>query len=104
MSATRSGLLQEAQLAEDAEKGGMTSEKQLKDAFASSYDALYAEQAAKWSGREMETDTANAIDYARTVGNKLVKGAGWTADEVDKGIQGISSALSKAWSKDRFQK
>jgi hypothetical protein len=29
------------------------------------------------------------------VGGKLVKGTGWTADEVDKGIKGISSALSK---------
>ena len=102
----------------------MTSEKQLKDTFARSYDALSnneyrraseswakkktketgqalteaahdVEQAAKWSGRELERDTADTIDYARAVGGKLVKGAGWTADEVDKGIKGISSALSK---------
>ena len=53
------------------------------------------EQAAKWSGRELETGTADTIDYARTVGGKLIKGAGWTADEVDKRIKGISSALSK---------
>jgi hypothetical protein len=111
-------------LAGDVETGGVTSEKQLKDAFASSYHALSnyeyrraseswakkktretgqaltnaaqdVEQAAKWSGRELEADTANTIDYARTVGGKLVKGAGWTADEVDKGIKGISNALSK---------
>jgi hypothetical protein len=111
-------------LAKDVERGGVTSEKQLKDTFARSYHALSnyeyrraseswakkktretgqaltdaahdMEQAAKWSGRELETDTADTIDYARVVGGKLVKGAGWTADEVDKGIQGISSALSK---------
>jgi hypothetical protein len=111
-------------LAADVEKGGVTSENQLKGVFASSYHALSkheyrraseawakkktketgqaltnaaqdVEQAAKWSGRELGTDTADTIDYARTVGAKLVKGAGWTVDEVDKGIQGISSALSK---------
>ena len=53
------------------------------------------EQAAKWSGRELEAGTADTVDYARAVGGKLVKGAGWTADEVDKGIKGIGSALSK---------
>lgn len=112
------------ELAGDVQKGRVTAEKQLKDAFASSYDALstyeyrraseawakkrtretgqaltnaakYVEQAAMWSGRKLETDTANTIDYARTVGGKLVQGAGWTVDEVNKGIQGISSALSR---------
>ncbi|HME43893.1 MAG TPA: hypothetical protein VKF36_12455 [Syntrophorhabdales bacterium] len=111
-------------LAKDVERGGVTSEKQLKDTFARSYEALSnheyrraseswakkktretgqaltnaaadMEQAAKWSGRELETGTADTIDYARAVGGKLIKGAGWTADEVDKGIKGISSALSK---------
>jgi hypothetical protein len=111
-------------LAKDVETGGVTSEKQLKDAFARSYHALSdseyrraseswtkkktretgqaltnaaqdMEQAAKWSGRELEADTADSIGYARAVGGKLVKGAGWTADEVDKGIKGIGSALSK---------
>ena len=53
------------------------------------------EQAAKWSGRELETGTADTIGYARVVGGKLVKGAGWTEDEVDKGIKGIGGALSK---------
>lgn len=111
-------------LAKDVERGGVTSEKQLKDAFARSYHALsnyeyrraskswakkktretgealtgaaqYMEQAAKWSGRELETGTADTIGYTRVVGGKLVKGAGWTEDEVDKGMKGIGSALSK---------
>jgi hypothetical protein len=111
-------------LAKDVEKGGVTSEKQLKDTFARSYEALSKneyrraseswtkkktretglaltnaaqdmEQAAKWSGRELEKGTADTIDYARAVGGKLVKGAGWTADEVDKGIKEMSSALAK---------
>ncbi|MGA3173693.1 MAG: hypothetical protein ABSE25_04615 [Syntrophorhabdales bacterium] len=111
-------------LAKDVERGGVTSEKQLRDTFARSYHALsdyeyrraseawtkkktretgqaltnaaqYVEQAAKWSGRQLETDTADTIGYARVVGGKLVKGAGWTVDEVNKGIKGIGSALSK---------
>ena len=111
-------------LANDVERGGVTSEKQLKDTFARSYHALSnyeyrraseswakkktretgqaltnaaqdMEQAAKWSGRELEADTADTIGYARVVGGKLEKGAGWTEDEVDKGIKGIGSALSK---------
>ena len=111
-------------LAMDVEAGGVTSEKQLKDTFARSYHALSnyeyrraseswakkktretgqaltgaaqdMEQAAKWSGRELETGTADTIGYARVVGGKLVKGAGWTEDEVDKGIKGIGGALSK---------
>ena len=111
-------------LANDVERGGVTSEKQLKDTFARSYHALSnyeyrraseswakkktretgqaltnaaqdMEQAAKWSGRELEADTADTVGYARVVGGKLEKGAGWTEDEVDKGIKGIGSALSK---------
>ena len=111
-------------LAKDVERGGVTSEKQLKDTFARSYYALSnheyrraseswakkktretgqaltgaaqdMEQAAKWSGRELETGTADTIDYARVVGGKLVKGAGWSEDEVEKGMKGIGSALSK---------
>lgn len=111
-------------LAKDVEAGGVTSEKQLKDGFARSYHALSnyeyrraseawakkktratgqaltnaaqdVEQAAKWSGRELEADTADTIEYARGVGGKLVKGAGWSVDEVDKGIKGIGNALSK---------
>jgi hypothetical protein len=111
-------------LAKDVETGGVTSEKQLKDAFARSYHALSnyeyrraseswakkktrktgqalasaaqdVEQTAKWSGRELEADTAGAIEYARAVGGKLVKGAGWSVDEVDKGIKGIGNALSR---------
>ncbi len=111
-------------LAGDVQTGGVASENQLKDAFARSYHALAdyeyrraseawakkktgetgraltnaaqdVEQAGKWSGRELGTDTADTINSARAVGAKLVKGAGWTVDEVDKGIQGISGALSK---------
>jgi hypothetical protein len=43
----------------------------------------------------LETGTADAIGYARMVGGKLVKGGDWTADEVEKGIKGISNAISK---------
>jgi hypothetical protein len=46
------------------------------------------EEAAKWTGRELEKSTADAIGCARAVGGKLVKGADWTADEVDKASKG----------------
>jgi hypothetical protein len=110
-------------LAKDVKSGTVTSEKQLKDAFARSYEALSRheygkaseswtrkktketgqaltnavrdmEEAAKWAGRELERTTADAVSYAHAVGGKLVKGADWTADEVEKGINGIRGALS----------
>jgi hypothetical protein len=125
---SKEGLTASAQelekLAKGVERGSVTSEKQLKDAFARSYDALSnheyekaseswakkkaretgqaltdavhdMEQAAKWAGRELEKSAADAIGHARMVAGKLARGADWTADEVEKGIKGISSALSR---------
>jgi hypothetical protein len=118
------GALGELDSAKDVERGDVTSERQLKDTFARSYHALsnykyrraseswakkktrktgqaltgaahYMEHAAKWSGRELETGTADTIGYARVVDGKPVKGASRTEDEVDKGMKGIGSALSK---------
>jgi len=120
----RASVQELEKLAKDVERGGVTSEEQLKDTFARSYDALSnyeyqraseswakkrtreagqaltnaaqdIEQAAKWSGREVEAGTTDIIQYARMVGGKLVKGGDWTADEVEKGIKGISNAISK---------
>ena len=111
------------QLAKDVEEGTVTSEDKLKDTFARSYEALahhqylkaseswakkktketgqaltaaaqYLEETARWSGRKLETGTADAVRYARTVGGKLIKGAGYGVEEVGKGIKEIGRELS----------
>jgi hypothetical protein len=121
------------QLAKDVEKGTVTSGEKLKDAFARSYAALanhhylkaseswakkktkdtgqaltaaaqYLEQTARWSGRQLETGTAEVVSYGRMVGSKLVKGAGYGAEEVSKGIKEIGRELSKLVNKTEPQK
>jgi hypothetical protein len=111
-------------LARDVEKGTVTSEDKLKDTFARSYQALanhhylkaseswtkkktketgqaltaaaqYLEQTARWSGRKLETGTTEVVNYVRMVGGKLIKGTGYGAEEVGKGIKEIGSELSK---------
>ena len=120
-------------LARDVEKGRVTSEEKLKDTFARSYQALanhqyleaseswakkktketgealtsaakYLEQTAKWSGRKLETGTTEVLNYARMVGGKLIKGTGYGAEEVGKGIKEIGSELSKLGKKTEPQK
>lgn len=121
------------QLAGDVEKGRVTSEEKLKETFARSYQALahhqylkaseswtkkktretgqaltaaaqYLEQAARWSGRKLETGTAEVVNMARTVGGKLIKGAGYGAEEVSKGIKEFGNELSKLGQKTEPQK
>ncbi len=111
-------------LAKDVEKGTVTSEKKLKDAFARAEHALakhhylnaserwakketketghalksaaqHVEQAAKWSGHEMEKGTAEVLDKTRTIAGKLIEGIGWVPEEVGKGITAIGSEISK---------
>ena len=102
----------------------MTSEEKLKDTFARSYEALaqhqylkaseswakkktketgqaltaaaqYLEQTARWSGRQLETGTAEVVSYVRTVAGKLIKGTGYGVEEVGKGITEIGHAAFK---------
>jgi hypothetical protein len=120
-------------LAKDVEKGTVTSEKKLKDTFARSDQALanhhylkasefwakkktketgealtaaaqYLEQTARWSGSKLETGTAEVVNYVRTVGGKLIKGTGYGAEEVGKGIKEIGNELSKLGKKTEPQK
>jgi hypothetical protein len=120
-------------LARDVEKGTVTSEEKLKDTFARSYQALahhqylkaseswtkkktketgqaltdaaqYLEQTARWSGRKLETGTAEVVNYARMVGGKLIKGTGYGVEEVGKGIEEIGRELSKLGKKTEPQK
>jgi len=120
-------------LAKDVEQGTVTSEEKLKDTFARSYQALanhhylkaseswakkktketgkaltaaaqYLEQTARWSGRKLETGTAEVVNYARMVGGKLIKGTGYGVEEVGKGIKEIGNELSKLGKKTEPQK
>ncbi len=120
-------------LAGDVEKGTVTSEEKLKETFARSYQALanhqylkaseswakkktketgqaltdaaqYLEQTARWSGRKLETGSAEVVNTARMVGGKLIKGAGYGAEEVGKGIKEIGHELSKLGKKTEPQK
>jgi hypothetical protein len=111
-------------LAKDVEKGTVTSDKKLKDAFARAEHALakhhylnaseqwakkdtketgyalksaaqHEEQAAKWAGHEMEKGTVEVLDGTRTIAGKLIEGTGWVPEEVGKGITAIGSEISK---------
>lgn len=121
------------QLAGDVEQGAVSSEEKLKDTFARAYQALanhhylkaaeswarkktketgqaltaaarYLEQTAKWSGRKLETGTANVVSTVRQVGGKLIKGAGYGVEEVGKGLKEIGGELSKLDKKTEPQK
>jgi len=111
-------------LADDVEKGTVTSAKDLKDAFARAYQSLannyylkasedwakkeakdtgqalksaaaYLEQAVTWSGHKMEAGAAEVIKGAHVVAGKLIKGAGWGAEEVSKGVKDIGREIAK---------
>ena len=112
------------QLAKDVEKGAVTSDKKLKDAFARAEHALaehhylraselwvkketketghelksavqHLERAARWSGHEMEKGTVEVLDGMTNGAGKLMEGAGWVPEEVGKGITAIGSEISK---------
>ena len=111
-------------LADDVEKGTVTSVKSLDNAFSHAYYALaryhylnasesWAKKAAKdtghdlkaasddlehglaWSGHKAEAGTKAAIKDARHVSGKLLKGAGWASSEVDKGIEDMGREIDK---------
>jgi hypothetical protein len=121
------------QLAKDVERGTVTSEGKLKETFARSYQALanhhylkaseswakkktketgqaltaaaqYLEETARWSGRKLESGTVEVVHYVRTVGGKLIKGTGYGAEEVGKGIKAIGRELSTLVKKTEPQK
>jgi hypothetical protein len=112
------------ELAKNVEKGAVTSEAKLKETFARSYQALahheylkaseswakkktketgqaltaaaqYLDQTARWSGRKLEAGTAEVVNYVRMIGDKLITGANYGAEEVSKGIKEFGRELSK---------
>jgi hypothetical protein len=120
-------------LAKGVERGTVTSEEKLKDTFARAYQALanhhylkasefwakkktketgqaltaaaqYLEQTARWSGRKLESGTAEVVNTVRMLGGKLIAGAAYGVEEVGKGIKEIGSELSKLGKKTEPQK
>jgi len=111
-------------LANEVEKGAVTSEKKLKDAFgranqalanhhylkASEYwakkeekktghalksAAIHFEHAAVWSEHKFETGEDIVIKEIHTVAGKLIESKKWTAEEISKGIKNIGNEISK---------
>jgi hypothetical protein len=116
------------QLAKDVEKGDVTSEKKMKNAFARAEHALaeyhylkaseqwakketketgralknaaqHLEQAAKWAGHEQETGIVDVINSTRSIAGKLIEGTGWVSEEVGEGLKNLGAEISEAGKK-----
>jgi hypothetical protein len=111
-------------LASDVKAGAVKSAKDLDDAFVGVHLALarhhhekaqaaqaknehktighylraaaaHLEQALAWAGHKSEAAVISVIDGARVVGGKLIKGAGWTVDEVGKAIDALGKEIER---------
>ena len=111
-------------LASDVEKGTVTSSNDLGKAFARAHHALalhyhlkaskawaeketsktghalkaaasHLERALAWSGHEVEAAVVRVMETARDVGEKLISGAHWTADEVGKALKDLGEKIER---------
>ena len=109
-------------LAETVEKGAVASARDIDQTFARAHQALathyqsmttkswtkktvkkaghylkaaanHVEQAMIWSGYKLESGAKTIIKDARMLGGKMVRGTGWAADEVGKGIESIGKEI-----------
>ena len=114
-------------LASDVEKGTVKSSNDLGKAFARAHHALavhhhlkaseswakketsktghalkaaasHLERALAWSGHEIEAAVVKVMEMGRGVGEKLIQGSRWTADEVGKALKDLGEKL-KDWLK-----
>lgn len=121
-------VVQLAKLADDIEKGAVTSADKLSTAFASAEQALafhhelkakeywaaeeqkkagqdlkaaskHLENAMKYANEKVETGTEAAIKDARDIGQKLVEGTGWAADKVGKAMQDLGKKIEETGKK-----
>jgi hypothetical protein len=53
------------------------------------------EQASAWAGHKIDSTVADVTDDARTVSEKLVKGADWTSNEVRKAFEVLGKEIEK---------
>ncbi|MBL7188989.1 MAG: hypothetical protein ISS70_21895 [Phycisphaerae bacterium] len=111
-------------LANDVEKGTVTSAKRLDRTFAKSHHALarhhylkameyrtkkdtkrlgqslraaavHLEHGFAWAGHELEAVSVRAIKDVGLLAGKLVEGTGWVAEEVGKAIEKIGQEVDK---------
>jgi hypothetical protein len=121
-------VAQLAKLADDIEKGAVTSVDRLNAGFAKAEQALafhhelkakeywaaeeqkkagqdlkaaskHLENAMKYANEKVETGTEAAIQDARDIGQKLVEGTGWAADKVGKAMQDLGKKIEDAGKK-----
>jgi hypothetical protein len=111
-------------LANDVEKGTVTSAKTLDRAFASAHHklaqhhylkaldykakkdtkrlghslkaaAVHLEHGFAWAGHELEAVSVRAIKDVGLLAGKLVEGTGWVAEEVGKAVEKIGQEIEK---------
>ena len=112
------------ELADSVEKGTETSISHLEDTFARAHyalakyynekasasyvkkeykkagyelkaSAMYLKNGMTWAGSKAEEGTESAMDESRRLGDKLIQGSGWTADEFGKGISYLGDEIKK---------
>lgn len=111
-------------LASDVEKGTVKSTNDLGKAFARAHRALavhhhlkaseawakketsktghalksaasHLESALAWSGHKIEAAVVKVMEIGHDVGEKLIQGARWTADEVGKALKDSGEAIER---------
>ena len=111
-------------LASDVEKGAVKSTNDLSKAFSRAHHALavhhhlkaseawakketskaghalkaaasHLERALSWSGHEIEAALVKVMEMGHGVGEKLIQGARWTADEVGKALKDLGEAMER---------
>jgi hypothetical protein len=111
-------------LADDVEKGAVTSVEKLDSTFARAAHALanhhhkkaeeswakkqvkptghslraaaeYVEHGSKWTGKEVEAGSAEVLKGVREVSSKLIAGSGWVGEEVGKAIKKCGDETEK---------
>ena len=111
-------------LASDVEKGAVKSTNDLSKAFSRAHHALavhhhlkaseawakketsktghalkaaasHLEKALAWSGHKIEAAVVKVMEIGHDVGEKLIQGARWTADEVGKALKDSGEAIER---------
>ena len=57
--------------------------------------ASHLERALAWSGHEIEAAVIKVMETGRDVGEKLIQGTHWTADEVGKALKDLGEAMER---------
>lgn len=117
-----------SQFADKVEKGAVRDAKEMNQAFAGANHALAqahyrnaseswarkavdstgyelkaaasdVERALAWIGQKAEAGTSDVIKDTRLVAGKLISGAGYSAEEVGKGIEGLGHEIERLGTK-----